>query len=115
MSAQKSGTAPSADEMRQERRSEFHSYIWGYVFALGLTLAAFAPVALPNLATRTDALWTVGILAAVQIVVHLRFFLHIDLSRQKREDLHLILFSTLLLALMAGGTLWIIFNLYGRM
>ena len=49
--------------------------------------------------------------ALVQVIVQLRYFLHIDLSRQKREDLHLILFSTLLLALMAGGTIWILANL----
>lgn len=81
---------------------------------MGLTLAAFAPVAWPGLLPREAALWAIGALALVQIVVHFRFFLHIDLSRQKREDLQLILFSTLLLILMAGGTIWIMLNLYAR-
>ena len=55
------------------------------------------------------------IAALVQIVVHMRFFLHVDLSRQKREDLQLILFTVLLLALMGGGTIWILTDLAARM
>ncbi len=43
------------------------------------------------------------------------FFLHIDLSRQKREDLQLILFAVLLLAIMALRTNWIVSSLSKRM
>ena len=50
-----------------------------------------------------------------QIIIQVRYFLHIDLSRQKREDLQLILFSLLLLTVMAGGTIWIMGSLAGRM
>ena len=57
----------------------------------------------------------IAVFALVQIVVHLRYFLHIDLGKQKREDLQLILFSTFLLAIMAGGTIWIMANLQMRM
>lgn len=102
-------------QKHNERKSEFHAYIFGYGFALLLTVPAFAAVYFKDLMSRMDALWTIGVLAAVQLFVHFRFFLHLDLSRQKREDLHLVLFSSLILLLMAGGTLWILFNLYGRM
>jgi cytochrome o ubiquinol oxidase operon protein cyoD len=47
--------------------------------------------------------------------VHFRFFLHIDLRRSARDDLQLILFATLLTALMVSGTLVILFNLRLRM
>ncbi len=75
------------------------------------------PVAL---VVRTDVppkitMITLGVCALLQLVVHLRFFLHIDLSRQKREDLQLILFSVMLLTIMAGGTIWIMVNLSMRM
>ncbi|MBZ9558093.1 MULTISPECIES: cytochrome C oxidase subunit IV family protein [unclassified Modicisalibacter] len=98
----------------KERRRELGSYLWGYGLALALTLPPFALVAWSDW-PRVTLLWAIGLCALVQVVVHFRFFLHISLARQKREDLHLILFSTLILILMAGGTLWIIFNLYGRM
>jgi len=47
--------------------------------------------------------------------VHLRFFLHIRLKGQPREDLHLILFTTLILALMGFGTIWLLWDLHARM
>ena len=53
--------------------------------------------------------------AIVQIVAHFRFFLHIDLSKSKRDDLQLILFSSLIVLLMVSGTLWITLNQYQRM
>lgn len=97
-------------EFRRERRS----YLTGLALALILTAIPFAVVAWAGWPTGT-ALWLIAGFALVQIVVHFRFFLHIDLSRQKREDLQLILFTVLLLAIMAGGTIWIMANLYMRM
>jgi cytochrome o ubiquinol oxidase subunit IV len=98
----------------RERARELRSYIWGITLGLALTLVPFALVAWAN-ASRSALLWTIGAFALAQIVVHFRFFLHIDMSAQKREDLQLILFSTLLLVLMCGGTIWIMYNLRMRM
>lgn len=95
-------------------KSEVRHYLIGFALALTLTLLPFGLVAIGGVG-RGMTLTVVAICALVQIVVHFRFFLHIDFSRQKREDLHLILFSTLVLAIMACGTLWIVFNLAGRM
>ena len=95
-------------------RAERRGYLTGFALALALTLGPFALVAWGG-AGRGAVLGILGVCALVQIVVQLRFFLHIDLSRQKREDLQLILFSTLLLAIMALGTVWIIGNLGMRM
>ena len=54
-------------------------------------------------------------LALVQMVVHFRFFLHISLAKSARDDLQLILFSTLIMVLMVSGTLVVLFNLRHRM
>lgn len=97
-------------EFRRERRS----YLTGLGLALVLTVIPFGVVAWGGWSTGA-ALSLIAVFALVQIVVHFRFFLHIDLSRQKREDLQLILFTVLLLAIMAGGTIWIMANLYTRM
>jgi len=96
-----------------EERKEFHSYVWGIALALVLTLVPFALVhwaAMPGL----PLLSVIGVFALVQMVVHFRFFLHIGF-RQKREDLQLILFSTLLLVIMVAGTIWIMASLAPRM
>lgn len=101
-------------EHDRDYHRERRGYLTGFGLALTLTLVPFALVVWGGLSYRLT-LVVLGVLALAQIVVHLRFFLHIDLSRQKREDLQLILFSTLLLVIMAIGTIWIIGNLAMRM
>ena len=95
-------------------RDETRSLIVGYGVALLLTLAAFGLVA-SHVLTGREAFYTVLGLGLVQLLVHLRFFLHIDLKRSARADLQLIMFSTVIIALMVGGTLVVLFNLHGRM
>jgi len=96
------------------RRQERRSYAIGYGLALALTLLVFALVGF-DLLPRRSTLWVAGVAAVMQIVVHFRFFLHIRLKGQTREDLQLILFTTLLLLLMGGGTIWIMTDLSRRM
>ena len=96
-------------EARRERRN----YLLGTGLSILLSLLAFGSVIGPF--GKTTALWVISVSAVVQILVQLRFFLHIGLGRQKREDLLLILFSLLLLCIMVGGTLWILTNLAQRM
>jgi cytochrome o ubiquinol oxidase operon protein cyoD len=97
-----------------EQTREATTQIAGYVLAAVLTATAFIAVVSGRLSSEA-ALITVGVAGIVQLLVHLRCFLHIDLSRQKREDLQLILFSALLLTIMIGGTVWIMGNLAEHM
>jgi cytochrome o ubiquinol oxidase subunit IV len=101
-------TAPS-----QEERREFQSYVWGIAVALLLTLVPFALVHWAGV-PRFPLLNVIGALALVQMIVHFRFFLHIRFS-ERREDLQLILFSTVVLIIMVGGTVWIMGSLALRM
>ncbi len=92
-------------------RRDLASYVTGALLALILTGAAFAVVA----KGVTHALPIVFALGLLQIIVHFRCFLHVDFRKSARADLQLILFSTLIIALMVGGTLVILFNLRARM
>jgi cytochrome o ubiquinol oxidase operon protein cyoD len=96
------------------QRHETMSYLVGYGLALLLTGAAFGLVYLHLLGAR-PAFYTVLGLGLAQMVVHFRCFLHVDLKRSARADLQLILFSSLIIALMVGGTLVILLNLRQRM
>ena len=93
---------------------ELRGYLRGFGLAVLLTLAPFASILWGHLGHFASFI-VLGVCGLAQFVVQLRFFLHIDLSRQKREDLQLILFTVLLLVIMAGGTIWIIGNLGMRM
>lgn len=89
----------------ETERKELRLYVIGFALAAVLTALPFAAVASGAL-SGAAAGWIIAVCALLQVGVHLRCFLHIDLSRQKREDLQLVLFSVLLLVLMAGGTIW---------
>ena len=93
---------------------EVWSYVSGYVFALALSGGAFAAVRWPSFAAGTTLAIVSG-MALVQMIVDFRFFLHISIKRSSRDDLQLVLFSTLIIALMVSGTLVILFNLRERM
>ncbi|MGH8326119.1 MAG: cytochrome o ubiquinol oxidase subunit IV [Steroidobacteraceae bacterium] len=98
---------------RQLMRRELAAYISGAVLALVLTMVPFAAVH-RHVLPPPSMYYLIGAFALVQMVVHFRFFLHITF-RQRREDLQLILFSTVLLIIIVGGTIWIMLNLATRM
>jgi cytochrome o ubiquinol oxidase subunit IV len=95
-------------------RRDLLTYGTGYGLALSLTLGAFGSVYFRLMAPWTTLAVVLG-LALIQVMVHLRFFLHIDLKRSARSDLQLILFSAGIILLMLGGTLVILGNLRMRM
>jgi len=96
-----------------DRFEGLQPYLTGFVLALVLTVIPFGLVAagiLPPFAT----LVIIAILAVVQVVVHLRYFLHIGQSTP-RENLLTLAFAALLIFIMIGGSLWIMLDLNARM
>ncbi len=112
--------APEGEDDDQDRNRgddywrELGSYVWGLGLAFAFTLVPFALVFWSAL-SRTGLLIAIGVFAFMQIIAHFRFFLHINPPRQNTDDLELILFSALIIFFMAGGTIWILFNLAFRM
>lgn len=95
-------------------REEIKSYVIGFVASGLLTGVAFA-AALSGLPSTTKII-LISVAALLQIATHLRNFLHLSFSgQQSREDLLLVLFSICLLAIMAGGTWYIMADLGERM
>ena len=109
-------TKPNTGELdpQDSADSEIKSYAIGFTASLLLTVGAFA-AAMSDLPLR----WKIAFICAaaiLQIVVHMRNFLHLSFSGgQSREDLLLVLFSATLLVIMAGGTWYIMSDLSGRM
>lgn len=89
-------------------------YITGFIFALVLTGIPFALVAM-ELLPRMTMLVVIAVLAIVQVVVHLRYFLHIDLKATPRENILVMAFAAVLIFIMVGGSLWIMLDLNARM
>lgn len=89
-------------------------YIIGFILAVVLTAIPFALVAF-NPLPRFPTLVVIVIAAIAQVLIHLRYFLHLNLSTTPRENILAIAFATVLIAIMVGGSLWIMFDLHQRM
>ena len=68
------------------------SYLTGFALALILTAIPFALVA-ANPLPKLPTLIIIGVAAVIQVLVHLRYFLHLDLTSTPRENLLAIVFT----------------------
>ena len=90
------------------------TYMTGLALALVLTIIPFAAVAFGWLPTGPLAI-LIATAAIVQVLVHFRWFLHIDLRHTEPDRLAMLAFAAVLLFIMIGGTLWVMFDLNMRM
>ncbi|WP_237215853.1 cytochrome o ubiquinol oxidase subunit IV [Ruegeria lacuscaerulensis] len=102
------------DNLTEMHRRERRRYVVGYGGSLVLTLIVFIIAYVFGIKT-TGVYLTIGLLGLAQLIVQLVYFLHIDRRRSSREDLDLVLFSTLVLLIIIVGTVWIMGNLSMRM
>lgn len=90
------------------------SYLVGFALSLVLTLIPFALVMYPSL-PRNVTLWAVVGLGVIQILVHLRYFLHLDTATEQRWNLTALIFSAVVIFLLVGLSLWIMNSIHHNM
>lgn len=106
--------APGMDEGGFSIWQETQGYLFGLVLASLLTVASFYAV-------RTSLIWGPGIpialivLAVAQIGVHLVFFLHLTTAPDNTNNVLALAFGVLIVALIIGGSVWIMHHLDSRM
>ncbi|MBV8626881.1 MAG: cytochrome o ubiquinol oxidase subunit IV [Paraburkholderia sp.] len=93
----------------EESHGSVGSYLVGFVLAVVLTAASFWLV-LHGGFPRETALIGLGVLAVVQIVVHLVFFLHMNASSSQRWNVTAFSYTVLTVLILVIGTLWVMHN-----
>lgn len=93
----------------EEAHGTVGSYLIGFVLSVVLTAASFWFV-LHSGYPRETMLIGLAVLAVVQIVVHLVFFLHLNSSSSQRWNVTAFCFTVLTVAIVVGGTLWVMHN-----
>jgi cytochrome o ubiquinol oxidase subunit IV len=91
----------------------------GYVigFLLSVVLTAI-PFALVMSGAIQDVRWTAGIImvaAAVQIVVHMIFFLHMNTKSENGWTFLALIFTLIIVVIVISGSLWVMFNMNSNM
>lgn len=108
------GYSPMIDDMQAWARSDMLVYTIGLFLAVILTATSFW-------VANTSLLWAPGValgltvLAIAQMGVHLVFFLHITTGPDNTNNVLALAFGVLIVALVIGGSIWIMANLNENM
>jgi cytochrome o ubiquinol oxidase operon protein cyoD len=87
------------------------SCLVGIALASVLTAIPFGLVATRAL-PPTQTFVIIAVTAIAQVVVHLLYFLRIDLKSSSQNRLAMLGFASVVLLILVGGTLWILFDRY---
>jgi cytochrome o ubiquinol oxidase operon protein cyoD len=90
------------------------SYVIGFVLSVVLTAAAFGLV-MQQVFGPIESIIAIAVLAFVQILVHLVFFLHMNTSSSQRWNLLSLASAVLVAVILIGGTLWVLHNVGAHM
>ena len=108
MDAQSIGGRPAS------RVGHLRAYVVGLLLAVFLTLIPFRAVMHAEVG-RDAAFWTIVVCAAVQVVVHLVFFLHLNRRPEQHWYRVSIVFTAFVIVILIVGTLWIMTHLNHNM
>ncbi|MBS0292502.1 MAG: cytochrome o ubiquinol oxidase subunit IV [Proteobacteria bacterium] len=90
-------------------------YLKGFVLALILTAIPFGLVMSGAISDRPTAVLVLGLFAAVQVVVHMVYFLHMNGKIQGGWTMLSTIFTIIFLAVTIVGTLWVMFHMNAAM
>ena len=89
-------------------------YVIGFFLAIFLTCVSFFLV-FTSIITKQAAIAGIMIAGAIQIFVHLYYFLHLNDFSRARWNIFILVFTLLLVIFFIGGTVWVMFTLHQRM
>lgn len=96
-------------------RKTLSSYVVGLALSLILTLLAFAVIQYAIIEKRIFsnemAYISLAVLAITQLIVQSMCFLRLNGSREGQWNLFPFLFSIFIIVILAGGSMWIMYNL----
>lgn len=95
-------------------QATLQSYVSGYMLSIGLTLSAYLLVRYHAASYRWLAA-AISVLAVLQFLVQMIFFLHLRAETKPRWKLFVLLFMMLVVIILVFGSLWIMNNLNYRM
>ncbi|AVO50455.1 cytochrome o ubiquinol oxidase subunit IV [Melaminivora suipulveris] len=90
-------------------------YIKGFVLAVILTVIPFWLVMGGVIQDRATLVVVLGVLAAVQIIAHMVYFLHMNGKVQGGWTLLSTIFAVVFVAVTIAGTLWVMFHMNAHM
>ena len=106
--------ADPATHIDEEPHGSRKDYVIGFVLAVVLTAIPFWLVITRPLASQATAL-IIMVLAAVQMVVHMIYFLHMNRRAQGGWSIMALLFTVVLVLIALSGSMWVMFHMNTNM
>ncbi|KMT56349.1 cytochrome o ubiquinol oxidase subunit IV [Pseudomonas fildesensis] len=98
-------------DSHDESHGSVKSYAIGFILSVILTLIPFGLVMYPTL-PKSITLMIVLAFAVIQVLVHLVYFLHLDRSKEQRDNVIAFVFAGLVILLLVGLSIWIMFSIH---
>jgi cytochrome o ubiquinol oxidase operon protein cyoD len=95
--------------------STFKGYMTGFVLAVILTAIPFWLVMGNVLGKPSTTSFVILGLAAVQIVVHMVYFLHMDAKSESGWNMLALIFTIVLVVITLAGSLWVMYHMNTNM
>ncbi|TCV96475.1 cytochrome o ubiquinol oxidase operon protein cyoD [Luteibacter rhizovicinus] len=95
--------------------STFKGYMTGFVLAVILTAIPFWVVMGHVFASTSTTAFVVLGLAAVQIVVHMIYFLHMNARSEGGWNMLALIFTLVLVVITLTGSIWVMYHLNDNM
>lgn len=90
-------------------------YVVGFLLSVALTAIPFWLVMGQVLPTPRMTAFVILAFAAVQMVVHMVYFLHLNAKVEGGWSLLALVFTIALVAIMLAGSIWVMYHLNGNM
>ena len=98
-----------------ESHGSLKDYTIGFVLSVILTAIPFWLVMKGTFESSETTSFVILGFAAVQIVVHMVYFLHMNAKSEGGWNLLALLFTTLLVVIVLAGSIWVMFHLHHNM
>ena len=103
----------SLKEIKKESHGTLKAYVIGFIASIILTAASFGLVA-TRMLSGSLLVYAIVVLALIQAIVQLRFFLHVGQEAKPRWETVVFYFMVLVLLIIALGSLWVMHDLNDR-
>ena len=96
-------------------RGLYRSYIIGFALAVVLTIVPFWIVMAEVEIGLGWALFIIFGLGALQMIVHVHYFLHVTLRAEDGWQAMSLIFTAVVLIIILAGSIWVMFHLHENM
>ena len=93
----------------------YRDYLMGFIFSVILTVIPFYFVMTGAISDANTVIAIVVVMGAIQVLVHVYYFLHVTVSAEDGWQAMSLLFSVILLVIILAGSIWVISHLHENM